>query len=326
MTLRNSTGDLEARLLLPLIAAPMFQISGPELVIAACRAGIIGAFPTSNCRSVDELDEWLEQIKMGCAEGDAAPFCANLIIRQARLAQDLDRLIAHSVGFVITSVGSPAAVVGPLHAAGALVFADVASIAHAEKAIAAGADGLILLTAGAGGQTGWANPFAFVRAVRAFFDGPVVLAGGISDGRALWAARVLGADFAYMGTRFIASRESRAKTAYKQMLVSANLDDIMTTRAFTGLDSNMLRPSIIAAGLDPTALDDMVTPQQARETFGGNQATPRRWTDIWSAGHSVSGVSDIPSVAEIVARTDAEYQHARATGADRAAPLQEKHP
>ena len=165
-----------------------------------------------------------------------------------------------------------------------------------------------------------------MRAVRAFFDGPVVLAGGISDGRALWAARVLGADFAYMGTRFIASRESRAKTAYKQMLVSANLDDIMTTRAFTGLDSNMLRPSIIAAGLDPTALDDMVTPQQARETFGGNQATPRRWTDIWSAGHSVSGVSDIPSVAEIVARTDAEYQHARATGADRAAPLQEKHP
>lgn len=308
------------RLSVPAIAAPMFQVSGPELVIAACRAGVIGAFPTSNCRSLGELDDWLGGMHSATAapldDGRrAAPVCANLIIRQARLGGDLERLIAHKVEMVITSVGSPAEVVAPLHTIGARVFADVASVAHARKAIAAGVDGLVLLTAGAGGQTGWANPFAFVRAVRAFWAGPLVLAGGISDGQALWAARALGVDFGYMGTRFIAAAESRAKDAYKRMLVASSLDDVMTTRAFTGLDSNMLRPSIVAAGLDPDRLDEAVTPRLAKDTFGGEAEGPRRWRDLWSAGHSVSGVHEIISAAEIVRQTREEYAQARAASA-----------
>jgi nitronate monooxygenase len=313
-------GDLAGRLAVPLIAAPMFQVSGPDLVIAACRAGAIGAFPTSNCRTLDELDEWLGRMAEATAE-DAdgrrpAPACANLIIRQARLEGDLERLVRHRVEMVITSVGSPAPVVRPLHDAGALVFADVASVRHAEKAVEAGADGLVLLTAGAGGQTGWANPFAFVRAVRRFFDGPLVMAGGISDGAALWAARALGCDLGYMGTRMLATRESLAKPAYKESLVASDLDDVLTTKAFTGLITNMLRPSIIAAGLDPDRLDELVTAQDARETFGAAAAGPRRWTDIWSAGHTVSGVQDIPDVATLVRRTREEYEAARLASRD----------
>jgi len=197
------------RMSLPLIAAPMFLVSGVELVAAACRHGVIGAFPTVNCRSGDELDAWLTAIEgrlraASDASGKlAAPVCPNLVVHRsnARLDEDLQVLLRHGPEIVITSVGSPAPVVKPLHDAGALVFADVASIRHAERAIEAGIDGLVLLTAGAGGQTGWLNPFAFVRAVRAFFAGPIVLAGGISDGRALRAAEVLGCDLAYMGTR-----------------------------------------------------------------------------------------------------------------------------
>jgi nitronate monooxygenase len=205
-------------------------------------------------------------------------------------------------------------VVAPLHAIGCKVFADVASLAHAHKAAAAGVDGLVLLTAGAGGQTGWANPFAFVRAVRRFFDGPLVLAGGVADGQVLWAAKVLGCDLAYMGTRFIATQESLAAPAYKQALVDAEFDDVMTTKAFTGLATNMLRSSIIAAGLDPDRLNEMVTPGDTREIFGASAPGPRRWTDIWSAGHSVSGVTDTPPVAELVERLAGEYAAAKAAG------------
>jgi nitronate monooxygenase len=237
--------------------------------------------------------------------------CPNLIIRQARLEGDLDLLLRHRVEMVITSVGSPAAVVAPLHGVGCKVFADVASVKHAEKAAEAGADGLVLLTAGAGGQTGWANPFAFVRAVRLVFDGPLVLAGGVADGAALWAARVLGCDLAYMGTKFIATRESLAKQAYKEALVRYDLDDVFTTRAFTGLDTNMLRPSVLAAGLDPSSLNETVTAQDSRQTFGAATAGPQRWKDIWSAGHSISGVHDIPGVQELVARVREEYERAR---------------
>jgi nitronate monooxygenase len=212
---------------------------------------------------------------------------------------------------VITSVGSPAPVIGPLHDAGALVFADVASIRHAERAVAAGADGLVLLTAGAGGQTGWLNPFVFVRAVRAFFDGPLVLAGGISDGHALRAAQALGCDLAYMGTKFIATRESMADIRYKQMLVAGSADDVLLTTAFTGLQTNMLRPSIEAAGLDP----DNLPPRGAIDIgkdidIGARESRPKRWKDIWSAGHSVSGVTDVMSVDEMIARTLVEYRAA----------------
>jgi nitronate monooxygenase len=200
-----------------------------------------------------------------------------------------------------------------LHDAGAIVFADVASIRHAERAVAAGADGLVLLTAGAGGQTGWLNPFVFVRAVRAFFDGPLVLAGGIGDGHALRAAQALGCDLAYMGTKFIATRESMADARYKDMLVASSADDILLTTAFTGLQTNMLRPSIEAAGLDPNDLPARGTIDIGKDIdIGARENRPKRWKDIWSAGHSTSGVTEVLSVDEMVARTVAEYRAAAA--------------
>jgi nitronate monooxygenase len=297
----------------------MFLVSGIELVVAACRNGVIGSFPTVNCRSPAQLDAWLTEIDNRLqahanASGDAAaPVCANLIVHRsnARLEQDLKVLLKHRPEMVITSVGSPAPVLQPLHDAGAMVFADVASIRHAERAVAAGADGLVLLTAGAGGQTGWLNPFAFVRAVRAFFDGPIVLAGGITDGHAIRAAQALGCDLAYMGTKFIATRESMADARYKEMLVTSSADDILLTRAFTGLQTNMLRPSIEAAGLDPDHLPERGAIDIGKDIdIGARENRPRRWKDIWSAGHSVSGVSELLSVDDMVARTVAEYRDA----------------
>ncbi|HZQ76030.1 MAG TPA: nitronate monooxygenase [Acidimicrobiia bacterium] len=302
---------LRSRLRLPLIAAPMFRASGPELVRAACAAGIIGAFPTANARTVDELDEWLARLDGAVAPGQA-PYAVNLIIRQKRLGDDLACLERHQVEVVITSVGSPEPVLDRLHALGAVVLADVATLRHARRAVELGADGLVLLSAGAGGQTGWANPFAFVRAVRRFFDGPVVLAGGISDGRALRAAEVLGCDLAYMGTRFIAAHESMASPEYKRMLVDCGLDDIVLTRAFTGLPTSMLAPAIRAAGLDPGRLDEGATPEEATQVYGGPGPglTPGHWVDTWSAGHSVSGVDAVESVADIVDRVSKEFEEA----------------
>jgi nitronate monooxygenase len=307
------------RLALPLIAAPMFLVSGVELVVAACRNGVIGAFPTVNCRESEQLDAWLsemdERLQRHADAGGKrpAPICPNLIVHRsnARLEQDVKILLRHGPEMVITSVGSPAPVLRPLHDAGALVFADVASIRHAERAVAAGADGLVLLTAGAGGQTGWLNPFVFVRAVRAFFDGPIVLAGGISDGHALRAAEALGCDLAYMGTKFIATRESMADGRYKDMLVGSSADDVLLTTAFTGLQTNMLRPSIEAAGLDPDNLPARGAIDIGKDIdIGAREARPKRWRDIWSAGHSTSGVDAVLSVDELVARTVTEYRTA----------------
>jgi nitronate monooxygenase len=305
------------RLRLPLIAAPMLHVSGVELVAAACRNGVIGAFPTVNARSSAQLDEWLTEIgsRLSAAPESAAPFCPNLIMRSPRMADDLACLLRHRVELVITSVGSPAPAIEALHGIGCLVLADVATLEHARKAIQAGVDGLVLLTAGAGGQTGWLNPFAFVRALRAEYDGPLVLAGGISDGVALRAAQVLGCDLAYMGTRFIATHESLAEDAYRQMLVDASMDDVLLTRAFSGLPTNMLLPAIRRAGLDPATLDETVTPSTAAQMFGGSAHGntgdgPRRWRDIWSAGHSVSGVRAVQSVDDLVAEVAQEFQRA----------------
>jgi nitronate monooxygenase len=308
---------IRERMRLPLIAAPMFLVSGVELVVAACQNGVTGAFPTANCRSSEQLEVWLREIgerlrRYSDATGRAcAPVCPNLIVHRSnvRLDADLRVLLGHRPEIVITSVGSPAPVLAPLHDAGALVFADVATIRHAERAVAAGADGLVLLTAGAGGQTGWLNPFAFVRAVRGFFDGPLVLAGGISDGRSLRAAEVLGCELAYMGTKFIATHESMADARYKEMLVDSDADDILLTRAFTGLQTNMLRPSIVSAGLDPEALPERGPIDIAQDIdVGSRENRPTRWRDIWSAGHSVSGVTKSQSVAELVAQTASEYE------------------
>jgi nitronate monooxygenase len=312
------------RLRLPLIAAPMLHVSGVDLVVAACRNGVIGAFPTANARSTAQLDHWLGEIRtrLFAAPEEAAPCCPNLIMRSPRLAEDLACLVAHRVEIVITSVGSPAPAVAALHAIGCLVLADVATIAHARKAIAAGVDGLVLLGAGAGGQTGWLNPLAFVRALRAEYDGLLVLAGGISDGVALRAAQVLGCDLAYMGTRFIATRESLADDAYRQMLVEASADDVLLTRAFTGLPTSMLAPAIRRAGLDPDRLDEQVSPASAAQMFGGSAHQerhggagiegPRRWKDIWSAGHSVSGVQAVLTVDALVAQVEQEFHGALA--------------
>ena len=313
--------SLRDRLRLPLIAAPMFLVSGPALVTAACRAGVIGSFPTANCRTVEELDGWLggmvdDAKRAADTEGRApAPWCPNLIVHRSnpRVPEDLAAVLRHKAEIVITSVGSPEPVMKPLKDAGCLVLADVASVRHAEKAVAAGVDGLVLLTAGAGGQTGWANPFAFVRAVRAFWDGIVVMAGGMADGHAVAAAQALGCDLAYMGTKFIATRESLAKDAYKQMLVSSRLDDVLLTRAFTGLETNMLRPSIAAAGLDPDNLPTRGKIDISKDINAAERERPdaKRWKDIWSAGHSVSGVADVPTVAELIERTAGEYRAAR---------------
>jgi nitronate monooxygenase len=303
---------LRARLALPLIAAPMLRVSGPDLVTAACARGVVGAFPTKNARTTEELDAWLTDIRARLADqdGPAAPFCPNLIMRDARLADDLACVARHGAEVVITSVGSPAPAVAALHDAGCLVLADVGSLRHAARAIEAGADGLILLTAGAGGQTGWLNPFAFVRAVRGMFDGLVVLAGGVSDGRALAAASVLGCDLAYMGTRFIAAAESLASDGYRRMLVAATMDDVMQTSSFTGLPANMLAPSIRAAGLDPARLDESMNETRAREQYGAGGQGPRRWSDIWSAGHSVSGVARLQTAGEIIDQTRGEFDEA----------------
>ena len=297
--------DIAKNLRLPLISAPMFLVSGPDLVIAACRSGIIGSFPTANCRTLDELDAWLGQI-VGETKG-AAPFAPNLIVHKSntRLMADAALVAKHRAPMVIASVGSPAPIMETIHEYGGLVFADIASMRHAEKAIATGVDGLILLTAGAGGQTGWANPFAFVRAVRAIFDGPVVLAGGVSDGVALKAAVTLGCDLAYMGTRFIATRESMAVQGHKDMLVTSSLDDVMLTSAFTGLPASKLRPSIVAAGLDPDALPERGMIDITKDINPDKR--PKRWKDTWSAGHSVSGVKDIPNVETLVDRLADEY-------------------
>lgn len=310
------------RLRIPAIAAPMLGVSGVELTLAACRAGVIGAFPTANARTIAELDDWLtvldEAVRDASTDGDGAngmaPYAPNLIIRQPRLAEDLACLARHNVELVITSVGSPAAVVGPLHDAGIKVFADVGTLRHAELAIAAGVDGLVLLTAGAGGQTGWLNPFAFVRAVREIFAGPLVLAGGMSDGNALWAAQVAGYDFAYMGTRFIAAQESLATAGYREMLVQSTIDDVVLTSAFTGLRSSILAPSIRANGLDPEHLDEQISILDSAHIYGGKARDPgpRRWKDIWSAGHSVSGVKSLGGARDIVEQTFNEYHDARA--------------
>ena len=311
---------IRRRLALPLVAAPMFLVSGVDLVVAARGSGVIGAFPTANCRTADQLDQWLAEIDRRVRRAEdatgrpAAPVCPNLIVHRSnpRVADDLRIVLRHAPELVITSVGSPAPVIAPLHDAGALVLADVATLRHAERALEAGADGLVLLTAGAGGQTGWLNPFAFVRAVRRVFAGPIVLAGGISDGHALWAAEQLGCDLGYMGTKFIATRESLAPERYKAMVVASTADDIVLTRAFTGLPTSMLRPSIVAAGLDADRLPEREPIDVAADiSIEAREARPTRWRDIWSAGHSASGVDGVLPVAELVERTLGEYARAR---------------
>jgi nitronate monooxygenase len=234
------------------------------------------------------------------------------VIKRADLHEHLEVLCRHRVELVITSVGSPEHVIDPLHEAGSLVFADVATLDHARKAVARGVDGLVLLSAGAGGQSGSLNGLAFARAVREFFEGPIILAGGISDGASLWAALALGCDLGYMGTRFIATHESAASERYKQMLVECDLDDILLSSAFTGLPTNMLEPSLRAQGIVLGDISPQMTHHSAQTLFGAvaSDSVPRRWTDIWSAGHSVSGVKRVIPVTELVNEIHEEFHAA----------------
>jgi nitronate monooxygenase len=307
----TSFSDIKPRLKIPLIAAPMFRVSGPDLVIAACRAGVVGSFPSTNCRTPDEFDKWIRIIRSALRPQDA-PFCPNLIIRRETLWDDVAAVVRHRCEMAITSVGAPDAVVEPLHEAGCLVFADVASVRHARKAIAAGVDGLVLFSTGAGGQTGWANAVAFVSAVRSFYDGPIVLAGGVPDGGAIFAAELSGCDLCYMGTKLIATTESMAAEEYKAMLVSSQLADVLLSKACTDLETNTLTSSIVAAGLDYRNLTTDMTNGRAHELYGRNATSAvRRWHDTRSAGHSVPGVSSIPTVHDLIGQTFQEYAAAR---------------
>lgn len=289
---------LRARVELPVIAAPMFLVSGPELVVAACRAGIIGAFPTLNAREPADLDAWFTQIK---AETEsAAPFAANLILdrRNARRAADLAAIQKHQPLIVIASVGAPDKIIAPIHAYGGLVFSDVASVRHARKAAEAGTDGLVLLTAGAGGNTGSLNPFAFVSAVRRFFDGPIAVAGGLTLGAELRALEAMDADFAYMGTPFLAADESMAPEAHKAAVVAGTADDIVLSDRVSGMNANFLRTRLIDAGV--------LNPDGTVQDLRGE--TLLSWKNVWSAGHGVGSVTSKQSVAEIVATLIEDYK------------------
>lgn len=299
---------LQGKLKLPLIAAPMFLVSGPDLVVAACQEGIVGSFPTPNARTPAILDEWLDDITSRLADvPDAGPLAANLVVHPSndRLEDDLALVEKYEVPLVITALGSPRKIVDRVHAYGGAVFADVNSVRFARKAAEAGVDGLVLVAAGAGGHTGNMTGFAFVPAVREFFDGTIVLGGGIGDGRAIKAAKVLGADLAYMGTRFIATSESLAHTDYRQMLVDSTIDDLILTNAVTGVHANWLRQSLITAGMDPNALET-----DPDVDFTDPQSGVKRWANTWSAGHGVGVIERVESVKSLVDRLNDEYQSA----------------
>ena len=304
-------GALRDRLTLPLICAPMFLVSGPDLVIAACRNGVIGSFPAPNARPLEVLDAWLGRIagELGAAAAAdpaarIAPWSLNLVVHSSydRLPAELELVRRHRPPIVITALGNPARVIDTVHAYGGLVFADVGSIAMARKAAQAGVDGLILVSAGAGGHTGSIAPFVFVQAVRQFFDGIVALAGGVCSGAAIRATEVAGADLADIGTLFIAARESLAADDYRQMVVDAAVDDLVLTKAFTGASAYYLRESIVRSGLDPDNLSGKTAMDWSK-----SDTQLKAWKDIWSAGQSVAAVQRVEGADEIIARLRAEY-------------------
>lgn len=307
MRAADKIAGIKSRLALPVIAAPMFLVSGPDLVIAACNAGVIGAFPTINARPIEELERWMRRITTERKPG-AAPWAANLIVHRtnARAADDLALVVKYQPEIVITALGSPAGVVDAVHGYGGLVFADVNSVAYAKKAASTGIDGLVLVAAGAGGHTGPISPFSFMPAVREFFDGALVLGGGIVDGRAVRAVEVLGADFAYVGTRFIAAAESLAPDAYRQMLIEATEEDIILTAHFTGVPAHYLRASIVKAGLDPSQLG-VRTEKRFDSKIAGSVGEVKAWRDIWSAGHGARAIKKVTTAAELVAELKAGY-------------------
>ena len=308
--------QLKKHMVLPVIGAPLFIVSNPDLVIAQCTSGVIGSFPALNARPAEKLDQWITTIETALAAHAAAnpgapvaPFAVNQIIHQSndRLDHDLDVCVRHQVPVIITSLRAPDDVVRRVHAYGGIVFHDVISVRHAQKALEAGVDGLVLVCAGAGGHAGALSPFALVREVRRFFDGPIALSGAITDGGAVLAAEAMGADFAYVGTRFIATVEANASERYKQTIVDAAAADIVYTPFFTGVAGNYLKPSVTANGLDP---DNLPTVEKTKMNFGGGGAA-KAWKDIWGAGQGVGNIDAVLPAAAVIAGMVAEYRAAK---------------
>src|SRR5271168_2111418 len=310
---------LRDRLRLPVIGSPLFIVSGPELVIAQCKAGVVGSFPSLNARPVSQLDEWLARITEELAawdkahpEAPSAPFAVNQIVHKTnnRLDEDVEVCAKYRAPIVITSLGAREDVNAAAHAWGGVVLHDVINDTFARKAVEKGADGLIPVAAGAGGHAGRLSPFAMIQELREWFDGPIALSGAIANGRAVLAAQAMGADLAYVGSAFIATQEARAGEGYKDMIVASRGDDIVYTNLFTGVHGNYLRPSIVAAGLDP---DELPTADPSKMDFGsgGNQSA-KAWRDIWGCGQGIGAVKHVPTAGELVARLAGEYEAAKA--------------
>ena len=301
---------------LPVIASPMFIASGPQLVAAQCKAGIVGAFPALNARPAELLDTWLTDLQKELAEFQLAnpgkkvgPIAVNQIVHQSndRLEHDVEVCVRHQVPIIISSLRAPPKeMMDAVHGYGGIVLHDVVSIRHAQKALEAGVDGLILVAAGAGGHAGALSPFALVGEVRKFFDGPLALSGAIATGDAILAAQAMGADLAYIGSRWLATQESNVTDEYRNAIVESSAADIVYTNLFTGVHGNYLKKSIVNAGLDPEALPES---DKSKMSFGSGSA--KAWRDIWGAGQGVGLMNDVPTVAEMVERLQGEYQAAR---------------
>ena len=304
---------------LPIIGAPLFIISNPKLVIAQCQAGVIGSMPALNARPASQLDEWLHEITETLAAYDrahpdkpAAPFAVNQIVHKSndRLEHDMEMVVRHKVPVVITSLGARTDVNDAIHSYGGVVMHDIINNFFAHKAIEKGADGLIAVAAGAGGHAGVKSPFALIQEIRQWFDGPVALSGAISTGGAVLAAQAMGADFAYIGSAFIATHEARADEAYKQAIVDGDSDEIVYSNLFTGVHGNYLKASIRAVGLDPDKLPES---DPSKMSFGGGDGSKQKaWKDIWGCGQGIGAVTEVTSAAALIARLEREYRAARA--------------
>jgi nitronate monooxygenase len=324
---------LRDRLRLPVIASPLFIISGPELVIAQCKAGIVGSFPSLNARPISMLDEWLHRITEELAAWDrdhpdtpSAPFAVNQIVHKTnnRLDEDVELCVKWKAPVVITSLGAREDLNAAIHSYGGITLHDVITDRFARKAIEKGADGLIPVASGAGGHAGVLSPFALIQEIRAWFDGPVALSGSIANGAAILGAQAMGADLAYIGSAFIATEEANAQPGYKQMIVESSGDDILYSNLFTGVHGNYLRPSVVRAGLDPENLP-VSDPSKMNFGSGGNQEA-KAWRDIWGCGQGIAAVKEVQTVADMVARLSSEYEAAKAqlaakTGLTRGAAL-----
>jgi nitronate monooxygenase len=309
---------IKNNLSIPVIGSPLFLVSGPELVIAQCKAGIIGSFPALNARPQHVLGEWITRIKAELAEYQeqnpdkkVAPFAVNQICHGSndRLMDDMATCVEHQVPIIITSLRPPAELVEAAHSYGGLVYHDVINVRHAKKAAEQGVDGLILVCAGAGGHAGALSPFALLREIKEWFDGTIILSGSIGDGYSVASSLALGADFAYMGTRFIATKEANADQGYKQMLIESAADDIVYSNLFTGVSGNYLKPSIKNAGLDP---DNLPEADKSSMNFGsGGNTDAKAWKDIWGSGQGIGLIKDDPSVEELVERISQEFEQAK---------------